>query len=343
MLIQKESLPSASLKRPRYSGSSPLLLSALLIFQFISPSLNQPVSAKPATKTLARKELGKPSQIRFPSDRRYGHLQILKLVEGKEPYNGKKLRQLPARGTISIPDGCVVKWEPDYETGTHLETLRNLNTDSIVSLNLGKLPLTAKQLAGLSQFKNLYDLRLDNTDVSDAGVAILIKSGKIRRLNLGSTKITAKSIQLLTKLPNLKDLVVQYNVLSDSVKDSLPNIRKLEELNLSRTGIGDQTIMAMGRLKNLTDIDLSDNKKVTNRGIASLSSLPRLRQIILSNTGVTPAVSKILKKFPSLEGIKFNRQDLKPGELEKMQAELPKVKIKVNKPRLSPDLFGPLH
>ncbi len=84
-----------------------------------------------------------------------------------------------------------------------LDELREIK-DQIVSLEVGKLPVTDSDLKIISHFKNLRRLNLNFTDVSGKGLQSLSTLEHLKRLYLCGTRITFEDLK--QTLPSLKSL-----------------------------------------------------------------------------------------------------------------------------------------
>lgn len=99
-------------------------------------------------------------------------------------------------------------------TDDQINALQEIN-DQLVWLNLGHTPVTDAQLEGISRLNNLRVLYLNNTNVSDAGVAKLAPLEELRWLSLVGTSITDASIPTFEKFKNLTDLFLFQTKLTE--------------------------------------------------------------------------------------------------------------------------------
>jgi len=90
--------------------------------------------------------------------------------------------------------------------------------EQIVSLNLGKMPVTDKDLSALTMFRHLRQLNLDFTRVTGAGVATLAKLPNLQSLSLSGTPIKDGDLDQLAGVSTLRKLYVwKTGVTSTSV------------------------------------------------------------------------------------------------------------------------------
>ena len=150
-------------------------------------------------------------------------------------------------------------------------TITDLDLDSIALLsNLEELDLGF----GLGLGRNgkpagERNCRLTGgVQITDRGVAKLVKLEKLRRLDLSGAKLTSAGLAVLQKLPRLERL-------------SLWNCR----------GLDDTAADALAAVPTLTNLDLSDTV-LSDVAIAKLKALPRLRHLYLTGTNVTAAAAQ---------------------------------------------------
>lgn len=77
---------------------------------------------------------------------------------------------------------------------------------NIASLRLSGTRISDKSLKWISTLPNLSKLYLDNTLITDEGIALLKNASELRYLNLVGTSITSKGLRALGTLPHLKSV-----------------------------------------------------------------------------------------------------------------------------------------
>src|SRR5216684_301414 len=99
---------------------------------------------------------------------------------------------------------------------------------NVVSLNLGKTPVTDAGLAYLKPLTGLVELHLEQTKITDQGLAQLKGLVNLRYLNLYGTAIGDAGLAQLTGLKNLRNLYVwQTKVSGEGIKkleQALPSV-----------------------------------------------------------------------------------------------------------------------
>lgn len=112
--------------------------------------------------------------------------------------------------------------------------------------------VTDADLRQLSALKNLRDLNLGWTEVSDEGLAHLKRLRRLEHLYLEScSNVTDSGIAHLAGLTNLKDLTVSGTGMSNAGMVHLKNLKKLEWLELTGVPVEDDDVQFLREFTNL--------------------------------------------------------------------------------------------
>jgi internalin A len=186
-------------------------------------------------------------------------LDVLKLLP--------KLRKLSFQG-IQRRNGGVC-WAPvvsdaELETISLLAGLEDLNIGWGVGLGLPDPAAPARPLSEMDCHLN------GGTRVTDLGVAKLASLKRLRRLNLSGSSITSVGLKSLSALPSLERLSL-WNAkgLNDSAGAVLRTFHSLAALDLSSTPVGDGVLRELATLPRLRNLYLTDTR-VTAAGLAEL-------------------------------------------------------------------------
>jgi hypothetical protein len=164
------------------------------------------------------------------------------------------------------------------------------------SLDLSHMPIGDAELIQIAALSGLQGLYLNDTNVTDAGVAHLAGRTDLVALSLRNTAVRrAPPLAGMSKLLHLD--------LSNSAIEvwHAVDLQSLEYLGLAGTRIGDRSLAAFGPLPNLQTLDVERNASITDVGIAQLNRarLPRLTRIYVWKTSVTDAgASALSAEFP---------------------------------------------
>jgi Leucine-rich repeat (LRR) protein len=159
---------------------------------------------------------------------------------------------------------------------------------------------------------------LTNPDITDADLAPLASLTELETLALSSTKITNAGLAHLEGLTSLTELdLVETNV-TDAGLFRLRGMVKLRSLNLAATKIRGRGLVDLGRLANLRSLSLLHTRvtgpdlvylkalthlevldlsgAITDSDLKNLTSLTRLKSLLLADTHVTEAGSNELQR-----------------------------------------------
>jgi len=179
------------------------------------------------------------------------NLNFLKLLPKlkKLSFNGIQRRNADACWTPLITD-------LDLDTISLLAGLQDL--DLGVGVSLGKTGVAV----GAGNCHVTGGIQL-----TDLGVAKLVKLTKLRRLDISGAKITPAGLKILKSLPQLERLSLwNCKGLDDSAAAHFADVPKLTNLDLSYTSTGDAMLKTLAALPNLKVLYLTDTK-VTPAGV----------------------------------------------------------------------------
>jgi Leucine-rich repeat (LRR) protein len=175
------------------------------------------------------------------------------------------------------------------------------------SIDLRRTDVTDEGLAHLSQMPSLVRIDLTGHKITDDGVAHLAKIPSIHTLDLSGTAITGSGLRHLAKVPTLLELLLSDTNLSREGFEHLTNLPRPPPgeslyLELKGTPLNDSTI---GFINGLSVGHLTISKtKITDVGLAKLTNMPRLFNLDLTDTAVTPAgVAALKQRLPSLQHV----------------------------------------
>ena len=175
------------------------------------------------------------------------------------------------------PNGLVLN-----EVLDHVQHLRTC------LLGLNNTHITDAGLAPISKMPNVVALILSNTRISNAGLAHLRGKSQFRLLKLNLTRVTDDGIVHLKGLDKLELLYLSNSRVSDVALEHLQDLKSLKALQVSGTGITDDGLQ---HLKDMTTIEFLgiDNNEITDDGLDHLIGLKKLKYLNVAATRVTAA------------------------------------------------------
>lgn len=265
---------------------------------------------------------GKQRVIHFPDKfsmgnlytrpRTYGPLKSCGLAQG--------IKRFGLSDLIELRPSWVVCEAPQLFDGLSPDDLDGINFQNVPTLDDDVLKHVAK-------LKNLRDLNLTSTNITDAGLSYLLSLPKLENLQLSSTYISGDGISSLRNLKSLSQLMLNYLDLDERALDYLRSGPPLAILELKNTGLDDDDLKALSNLKSLALLRLQSNRGIKGEGLKYLVSDPELYSIDLRDTGIGPDCTQYLKLMPKLNTITVSRKHLNPADIAKIKHDLPKVKV----------------
>lgn len=252
-----------------------------------------------------------------------------------------------AQGDLAAGVGDKLMLDAAYAVVEHPQLLDEIKDGSIDAFRFKNMEGGDDILKHIAHIKSLKHLALDQTEITDSGVAGLKTLTNLEALIISRDNSTGKTCFSLP-LANLVLLEISCHDLDHATFPQIAHFRKLQILDLCRTNIDDTCLNAVGQLKALTYLDISDNKKITDRGLKTIASLKNLKFLDLRRTSVTVEGVCQLKVNPPkvvvLPGYKYSA-----SEMRRMESDLKGSQIIAKKPDLNPrtnpdvELFAPLH
>jgi hypothetical protein len=181
-------------------------------------------------------------------------------------------------------------------------------------------PAWLRAVVGEEYFREVTDVSLRDTKVSDAELEFLAKLPRLETLDLSNTPVNSDGLVHLRKLRQLRGLSLCNTDVDDSGMKHIGRLTSLQRLSLWNTKIGDDGLEPLSGLTDMRNLvldgtDVSDeglkhlqgmadleewlglvDTQVTDAGLHNLEHLSKLKELNLLKTQVTPAGVKALKK-----------------------------------------------
>jgi hypothetical protein len=142
-----------------------------------------------------------------------------------------------------------------------------------------------------------------------------------------ATKCTDKGFVALRSLPHLQKLVVGKAAFKPEAVTAISYCKELRYLGLTDCGITDGELLSLKRLTLLEHLTLSDNPKVTDKGMASVKALERLQVLYLANTGITNKGLAELKVLDGLRTLNVTNTKVTADAAEAFIEDMPNLRI----------------
>jgi hypothetical protein len=139
----------------------------------------------------------------------------------------------------------------DCANFVHLEKIEFWSED-----DMGTTLVTDETLLKLATMRNLQEIVVPYSAVTDSGAETLSHFTAMRTLNLSDAKVTRIGIERLERMPALEKLYLAGKGLDDSVAETISRMRNLTDLSLRETKITDKSIPFLEQLSRLKYIDI---------------------------------------------------------------------------------------
>jgi hypothetical protein len=233
---------------------------------------------------------------------------------------------------------CSKLGEADFARIGRLKSLKSLTLYGKCSgLNDTTLPL----LAGLTA---LEEIGTDGTQISDTGLKHFtalasLKSASFFHPSLGMKGYTGAGFVHFKALARLQRLTIAGTPFND---DGMAAVAQIDQLQSFRTWHTYQTpsgTAALAKLPNLRDLRFGqrlrryDGKSnaltLDDAAIGDLAKIASLESLLLDEAKLSYASLVKLKSLAKLQSLALENILIEPGDIEKLQADLPRVKVTI--------------
>jgi eukaryotic-like serine/threonine-protein kinase len=179
---------------------------------------------------------------------------------------------------------------------------RLAGVSSLSWLDFSDTPIGDEGIEHLDHLVALTTLKLDGTQLSDRGLALVIdRCPMLQRLHIGRTACSAAAAKSVTELAHLEELSLQGLPIGNAELNQLRAAPQLKSLDLCGTQVTDQGLGELTELASLTSLALDDTK-ITDRGLAVLARMRQLASLKLNGCKIT---DKGLGQLAALGGLQW--------------------------------------
>jgi Leucine-rich repeat (LRR) protein len=226
------------------------------------------------------------------------------------------------------------------------------NWKQLRELNLRGTKVTDAGLLHLSQLTLLESLDIGFALITDGGFEPLTALPGLRSLAVGGNKVTDVGLNSLRLMPALTSLDLSgmqrtdsglwFASVTDQGLDTIGTLTKLENLNLHGSKIGDAGFEKLSGLVNLRSLDVSQTQ-LSARGLAVLPKLQRLEKLNLWKAArVKDDVWPLLASLPNLRWIDLTGTGVTPASVAKFRESKPTCRV-VMEPQSEQSPAQPAH
>jgi Leucine-rich repeat (LRR) protein len=165
------------------------------------------------------------------------------------------------------------------------------------------------------------------TAATDATLLALRKHPSIGALDiLDAAKCTTKGLIALKDLPKLRKLVLGSSNLTVAGARAIGQCADLRHLGLAEAGLTDAELGGLQNLKRLEHLTLSNNPKITDRGMQTVRGFERLQVLYLSNTALTDKGLAMLRVLDGLRTLNVVNTGVTAEAADKFVDEMPNLR-----------------
>lgn len=203
-----------------------------------------------------------------------------------------------------------------------LDALVFKSKDIVIEVNANRTKITDDDLKGVGEFLKMTDLSLEETAITDKGLAHLTKLDGLVWLNLYRTKIGDEGLKHVAKLKRLELLPIGETKVTDKGLAHLKKMTQLTYLGLRGNNVTDKGVAHLAGLTNLTSLYLGETQ-VTDAGLKPLTKMPKLEKLWLNNTAVSDAAIPLLAELKSLREIHVKESRMTAKGVLALRRKLP--------------------
>ncbi len=141
-----------------------------------------------------------------------------------------------------------------------------------------------------------------------------------------ATRCTDKGFAALKELPNLRKLVVGKGDLNVAAVTAVGQCKELRHLALISCGVTDAELESLKKLTLLEHLTLSDNPKITDKGMATVKEFDRLQVLYLSKTSIGDKGLAELKPLDGLRTLSVKGTKVTGDAAEKFADDMPNLR-----------------
>ncbi len=257
----------------------------------------------------------------FPQEFSVGTVILTPAKEIQEDTNPK----IPARGTVHVPPGAAVRFEPTDLIGDYPQLLAYFQPNDLQAL---RIPATASRsnelIANIARLKGLdclelADCKLEASDIKTLESLKNLRALNLSRCNLGGDDLAGSAllsqvghlnIEAVKNIgpvidglnPNIFGLVLNRCQCTTLDLEKIAKLRELRALYLNGCKITDKHLSSLVGTKSLVALDLEDCDNLTKDSLLSIQKIKSLRFLKLPAQLDSQEFHLILRShFPELK------------------------------------------
>jgi hypothetical protein len=178
-------------------------------------------------------------------------------------------------------------------------------------LDLSLTRISDRGLGALKSAPAIEDLNLYFAEqITDQGAATVKGWKQLRRLNLRGTRITDATLEFLSGLPALEWLDIGWAQITDTGLDHLVSLTNLRHLAMGGNKLTGTSLQFLRQMPQIEYLDLGGTQRtdsglwslqLTDTGMQGIAAVTGLRELRLAGTAVTGRGLELLKPLTKME------------------------------------------
>ena len=178
----------------------------------------------------------------------------------------------------------------------------------LIHVALGEVAFGDKDLARLRNLRNLGDLGIDRSSVTDAGLKHLEQMPALRVLTLPN-HLGDGAFEHITQIKLLQGLYISGPAITSAGFARLRELPNLHGLTVANANFTDGDIVHLQALPKLHRLALSDTK-ITNAGLAEIARIQNLEHLSVITFGLSEEGLEPLSNLRELIALQINHMDI---------------------------------
>ena len=180
------------------------------------------------------------------------------------------------------------------------EVIRNaLISPETTTIHIEQNPIIDQDLELLRDNPNITNLLLDESEITDRGIATIATITNLLHLRIRS-KVTDECIDDLLTIESLKVLNLPYADFTDQGLQRLAAHPRIDLLRMRSPRVTDASMPAIAEMENLAFLHFIEIP-ITDMGLKAFYANDELQSLYLDNCGITnDGLSKLLKHQPEI-------------------------------------------
>lgn len=225
--------------------------------------------------------------------------------------------QAIAKGEVIYPASEEVGFQIIKDGARETSLMRGFNGDEFTRLRATKMMelVDDRAIHDFSHLRTINCLELDTDNVSDYSIPVIDDSfPKLEVLSVPNTLITGPGLAKLKRIKQLTLLRMSCNENGRAVVDALAGSKKISYLTMTNCDLNDSDLEKIATMPNLTELQIRSNAGITDKGIAKLAPLKRLKSLDLVDCRISPSWVKSLQKIPNLRLVNIKTESWSAAE-----------------------------